>query len=226
MSAPITLISGSIDLVNGSVPRTVNVYTVPTGYVLVLDSVDLILTASTGATANAVYTLGNSGSATAYEPTHLANTWAYWYSTPQPVQTAAAGTVITATITTNATATSQTGVIALQGYLIPATGTIPNPPTPPAPNTFLGTFYTTDPAGNVVGGVTISYALTIPQTGTGLALDANPHTVTSDNTGLVSIPMEPGATYKLWSALNAPVLVTIPATATSPYALPNWTYNS
>jgi hypothetical protein len=226
MASPVTIASASIDFVTGATPRTVNVYTVPTGYSFVLDQIDTVTTSVTNAGLDPVITFGNSGNHSAYEATHLKGTWFYWYSVPPIQQTAPAGTVITATITANSTATAQTGVVALNGYLIPATGTIPNPPTPPAPNTFFGTFFTTDPAGNVVGGVTISYALTIPQTGTGLALDANPHTVTSDNTGLVQIPMEPGATYKLWSALNAPILVTIPLTATSPYALPNWTYNS
>lgn len=226
MAAPIVIASASIDFVNGAIPRTVNVYTVPATYNFVLDGIDIVTTSVTSPGTDPTLTIGNSGNAIAYEATHLRNTWYYWNSTPPTRQTAPAGTIITATVTANSTAAAQLGVVALNGYLIPATGTIPNPPTPPAPNTFLGTFFTTDPAGNVVGGVTISYALTIPQTGTGLALDANPHIVTSDNTGLVQIPMEPGATYKLWSALNAPVLVAIPATATSPYQLPNWTYNS
>ena len=87
------------------------------------------------------------------------------------------------------------------------------------------TIQTVDSAGNAAPGVKITYAISIPPTGTGLAFDATPHTLTSDSNGLISFAVAPGATYLFWSGLNAPISVAIPATATSPYQLANWTYN-
>jgi hypothetical protein len=217
--------SQPFDFVNGSVPRNVNVYTVPTGYLLVLDSIDVVTQSVTNQGTNPTITIGTATNTTAYEQTHQQGTAGWlWANAPQN-QTVPAGTTITATVTANATSTAQSGIVVINGYLIPATGSIPEPPTPPSPSSFVGIFYTVDPGGNAVAGVTINYACTHAPCGSGEAFDSTPHSTISDGTGLASIPMQPGATYRLWnSVLAAPTVVCVPATATSPYSLPNWVY--
>lgn len=113
------LVSPLTDFVNGSTPRTINVYTVPTGFTLVLYSIDVVTINITSSGNDPVMTIGNTSDHAAYEQTHLENTYDYIPSAPPARQTVAGDTTITATITTNSTATAHRGVINLVGYLIP-----------------------------------------------------------------------------------------------------------
>jgi hypothetical protein len=226
MAAPIAISSNPIDLRNGSTPRSVNIYTVPTGYVMVLDSLDVVSVSVTNAGTPAVVEFGHAGNASAYEATHQQFGFAYLGSAAPEPQTVAAGTVITATITTNSAATAESGIVVVNGYLLVGSGSTPNPPAPPAPGGYYAYFYAVDPGGNIESGITINYALCLPPSGSGIGYDSSPHTVTSDGSGLVQFEIVPGATYKFWSGLAAPVLVAIPASPANPYPLPDWTFSS
>lgn len=224
MPTPTLYVSPVFDFVTGSTPRAVTVYTVPANSIFVFDAIDVVTTSETTPGTDPVITIGTTGNSTQYETTHSQGTYVGLSEAPLLKQSAAAGVSIIATVTANSTATAQSGIVTLRGYLIPATGAIVNPPGPPADNAFVAYCYTTDPAGNAVPSVSVQYALICPPTGDGEIYDATPYTLTSDNTGLLEIPMEPGATYKIWESYNAFVIVTIPSDATSPYALPNFTF--
>jgi hypothetical protein len=215
--------SGIFDFVNGSTPRSINIYTVPTGQTLVLDEIEVVPLATTGS-GNPSIDIGTSANTALYDQTLNQNSFEYLSSVPLTPQTAAAGTTIQATITSNSAASSQTGIVLIRGYLVPASGAIVNPPTPPTPSDWLGVFYCVDTGGNTVSGVCIEYAMIQFPDGSGLVFDGTVHTATSDGTGLVQIPMIPGATYKLWSGVLDPVCIPIPADAESPYSLPNFIY--
>lgn len=105
---------------------------------------------------------------------------------------------------------------------------------PPEPfHPCIAVFYTVDPAGNAVPSVTLQYSLLVPPPGSGGAFDASRYRVTSDDSGLAQLFVQPGATYQLWSGVGTPntgrvrpLTVTIPSNATTPYSLPNWVYRN
>jgi hypothetical protein len=218
--------SAIFDMVNGSTPRSVAVYTVPTGFNLILDELEIIPLASTGSGDLPTINVGVSGTTSQFNPTLNQNTFAYLSSTPNTPQIALAGTAIIGTIVTNATYSTMTGIIALRGYLVPSSGSIPNPPAPPSPSEFLATFYTVGIDGSPIAGITINYAIINPPDGNGCCFNGTPYSVTSDGTGLCSIAVTPGAKYTLWSGLLPPVNACIPADAESPYSLDNFIYST
>jgi len=213
-------------IVNFISATTVTIYTVPSNYDYVLLSATLVTLTQTGSGTSPSATIGNSSNTSAYQSTYETVSLSDITISPQlPVLTVIpSGTVITAQFTTNSTYPTHTGYFLLTGYLINANGSDANP-TPPPANVFVGYFYTTDQSGNAVSGVVASFALV--QT----SVDANawlgsPVQVTSDDTGLVEMNMEPGATYQVWIGLSSPITVPIPVNASSPYLIPEIIYTN
>src|SRR6185437_1807786 len=111
--------SKQIDFVNQT--GSVNLYMVPNEWTLILYSVDVLTISSSSLTVEPVITIGNAGNHSAYESTHLENTYDFIPSVPPERQTVPSATTVTATIQTNSTATSHKGLVVLVGYLVPAT---------------------------------------------------------------------------------------------------------
>jgi hypothetical protein len=86
----------------------------------------------------------------------------------------------------------------------------------------MGYFYTVDSGGNAEANITVSYSLISAPSNNGFIYDGSTQTVTSNSSGLIEIPIVLGATYQFWNAINQSQVITIPTTATSPYAMPNW----
>jgi hypothetical protein len=101
---------------------TTQIFTVPTGYMFLIDTMEIITTARSGAAAEAPFvSFGTSAGTTTdyYGPTQVtSNSPGARHIIENPQDGAAAGTVITFTVTTASTATIHTGAGIVTGYLL------------------------------------------------------------------------------------------------------------
>jgi len=106
--------------VNFKTVAETNLFTVPNGYMFLIDTMEVLTTAVTGAATAPNVRFGNSGDSSAYysADTTLSNSVGSRHVIDIPQDAAVAGTVVTFGITNASSATSHTGCGIVTGYLV------------------------------------------------------------------------------------------------------------
>lgn len=107
-------------IVNLKTVAETTIFTVPTGYMFLIDTVEVVTTSVTSAGAAPTIQFGNTGDSDAYYgPTQVtSNAVGARHISENPQDGAAAGTVITMGVTVASTATAHSGVGIVTGYLL------------------------------------------------------------------------------------------------------------
>jgi hypothetical protein len=107
-------------IVNLKTVAETTIFTVPSGYMFLIDTVEVVTTSVTGAAAAPTIQFGNTGDSDAYYgPTQVtSNAVGARHISENPQDGAVAGTVITMGVTVASTATAHSGVGIVTGYLL------------------------------------------------------------------------------------------------------------